>query len=130
MQDYIGVKMVKAEPQEKNGKDGYKVVYPDGYVSWSPKDVFESAYLPLSDPNTITDAEVDSFLSEINAKPTSAGINTVLIEAQARNGSMFYEVASSYYEEAKSLAIGRIKDRLRELLGFVLQWGKSGLRTK
>jgi hypothetical protein len=23
---------------------GYKVVYPDGYVSWSPKDVFEEAY--------------------------------------------------------------------------------------
>ena len=25
-------------------KDGYKVVYEDGYVSWSPKDVFEKAY--------------------------------------------------------------------------------------
>ena len=40
MKNYIGVKIVKAEPQVKNGKPGYKVVYPDGYVSWSPKDVF------------------------------------------------------------------------------------------
>ena len=44
MKNYIGVKIVKAVPQEKDGKPGYKVVYPDGYVSWSPKDVFEKAY--------------------------------------------------------------------------------------
>lgn len=44
MKNYIGVKIVKADPQEKDGRPGYKVVYPDGYVSWSPKDVFEKAY--------------------------------------------------------------------------------------
>ena len=47
MKNYIGVKIVKAEPQVKNGKPGYKVAYPDGYVSWSPKDVFEEAYREL-----------------------------------------------------------------------------------
>ena len=47
MNNYIGVKIVKAEPQVKNGKPGYKVAYPDGYVSWSPKDVFEEAYREL-----------------------------------------------------------------------------------
>ena len=26
------------------GADGYKVYYPDGYVSWSPKETFEKAY--------------------------------------------------------------------------------------
>lgn len=30
------------------GGDGYKVVYPDGYESWSPKDVFEAAYRETS----------------------------------------------------------------------------------
>ncbi|MBT8490688.1 MAG: hypothetical protein KJN62_06550 [Deltaproteobacteria bacterium] len=44
MKTYIGCKVIKAEPQQKNGKDGYKVVYPDNYISWSPKDVFENAY--------------------------------------------------------------------------------------
>ena len=44
MQNYIGVKIVKAEPEEKDGRPGYKVKYPDGYVSWSPQDVFEKAY--------------------------------------------------------------------------------------
>ena len=57
MQIYIGTKIVKAEPMEEHmaGRDatieadghsraGYRVVYEDGYVSWSPKDTFERAY--------------------------------------------------------------------------------------
>lgn len=44
MKNYIGVKIVKAEPKEKNGVPGYAVKYPDGYVSWSPKETFEKAY--------------------------------------------------------------------------------------
>lgn len=56
MKEYIGVKVVKAEPSKatkdygnhKAGEDGYKVVYPDGYESWSPKDVFEEAYRECS----------------------------------------------------------------------------------
>ena len=30
--------------QPHNVRGGYAVFYPDGYVSWSPKDVFEEAY--------------------------------------------------------------------------------------
>jgi len=55
---YLGVKIVDSEPmtaQEFNqqvrplqysGEDqrGYKVIYEDGYVSWSPKEVHEKAY--------------------------------------------------------------------------------------
>ena len=61
MKQYIGTKIIQAEPAYRvDGKvwvksqpvpcgykveDGYKVVYsPDGYESWSPKDVFETAY--------------------------------------------------------------------------------------
>jgi hypothetical protein len=58
MKAYIGIKFVDAEPmtvQEYNkqirplhysgeSQEGYKVVYEDGYVSWSPKNVFEKAY--------------------------------------------------------------------------------------
>lgn len=32
MKTYIGVKRIQAEPQERNGKPGYRVIYePDGY---------------------------------------------------------------------------------------------------
>ena len=76
MEKYIGTKMVKAEPAYRywmeNGEkvivahdedrpqkivdavsreDGYKVCYPDGYVSWSPKEVFEAAYRPTDGMN-------------------------------------------------------------------------------
>lgn len=49
MKTYIGSKVINAEPQEKDGEPGYKVVYPDNYVSWSPKAVFEEAYRLVSD---------------------------------------------------------------------------------
>lgn len=42
--DYYGTKKVTAWEQEKDGKSGYSVKYADGYISWSPKDVFEAAY--------------------------------------------------------------------------------------
>lgn len=48
MKKYIGVKMVEAEPKDGIIKEvlcsGYKVVYQNGYESWSPKEVFEEAY--------------------------------------------------------------------------------------
>lgn len=46
MKKYLGVKIVEAEPMYSTDKEkeGYKVVYEDGYVSWSPKEVFEKAY--------------------------------------------------------------------------------------
>lgn len=44
MESYIGTKIIHAEPQERDGKPGYKVQYPDGYVSWSPDYAFEEAY--------------------------------------------------------------------------------------
>ena len=59
MKLYIGTKIVKAMPmtmtkaQEMLGReikpatveeDGYLVEYKDGYISWSPKSVFEEAY--------------------------------------------------------------------------------------
>lgn len=47
MKKYIGTKVISAEPEVKDGNDGYAVVYADGYRSWSPKAVFEEAYRPM-----------------------------------------------------------------------------------
>lgn len=52
MKIYFGIKLVEAEPcklwklteNHPIGDDGYKVKYEDGYVSWSPKDIFEKSY--------------------------------------------------------------------------------------
>lgn len=44
---YVGTKIVVAWEQEKDGQAGYSVKYEDGYVSWSPKEVFEKSYIAL-----------------------------------------------------------------------------------
>ncbi len=68
MKLYIGTKIIKAEPMDKahfhlhergleevevgldgKGQPGYKVIYPDGYVSWSPKATFENAYREVTE---------------------------------------------------------------------------------
>lgn len=68
MQKYIGTKLIEAIPAIRKGgkiyekgqpiprsmepeEAGYKVRYPDGYESWSPKDVFEEAYRPTNGMN-------------------------------------------------------------------------------
>jgi len=66
MQSFIGTKIILAEPMDEctflssvKGQDvtnretrpGYIVVYPNpegDYKSWSPKEVFEQAYRPVS----------------------------------------------------------------------------------
>lgn len=49
-QQYIGFKVVTAWSEERDAGPGYAVKYEDGYISWSPKEVFERAYVPI-DPN-------------------------------------------------------------------------------
>ena len=65
MQSYIGTKVVQAEEMTEHdflsdggnkavdatraNRPGYKVVYADGYTSWSPKEPFELAYRPITE---------------------------------------------------------------------------------
>lgn len=64
---YIGTKIITARPMEENvflrlyrgqsitpdsttkSRPGYKVTYPDGYESWSPKETFETAYREVTE---------------------------------------------------------------------------------
>ncbi len=39
-----GARITDETLRENIGHDGYLIVYPDGYRSWSPKEVFEEAY--------------------------------------------------------------------------------------
>lgn len=50
---YIGTKIVRAFRQAREGREGYAVIYPDGYESWSPRETFEAAY------REVTPAEKD-----------------------------------------------------------------------
>lgn len=48
LKEYYGTKRISAWPEQRDGQDGYAVLYPDGYQSWSPKATFEAAYQPLT----------------------------------------------------------------------------------
>ncbi len=56
--NYIGTKIVGAAPEKaSNGAEGYRMIYANGYTSWSPKEAFEGAYRK-TDAMTFGDALV------------------------------------------------------------------------
>ena len=136
---YIGTKLSEAIPAQKNGEDGYKVVYPDGYNSWSPADVFERAYLPLSintrlntDKPSIDQEMVDEFIAHTEVQ--TLGDKTTVVRAVLRNGFEIVESSSCVSKENYSEEIGaqicmkKIKDKVWFLLGFLLQTAVHGVK--
>lgn len=143
-QYYIGCKQVSAWKQPKDGQEGYGVTYPDGYQSWSPKDVFERAYLPMgittpSEPNqeatvnsnTVTETMVRDFIKEYHV--STLGEKTTVVRATLANGFEIVESSScvdpaNYSEEiGAEICRDRIRNQVWHLLGFALQWARAGI---
>lgn len=156
MKMYIGTKAIYAEPAIKgeNGKlydynvmlpsclkttEGYKVVYPDGYESFSPKDVFEKAYLevrindnlPTTKPN-ISQEMVDDFIESIDV--ITMGDRTTIVKATLVNGFEIVKSSScvdpdNYSEEiGKEFCMEQIKNEVWYLLGFLLCSAVNGIK--
>jgi hypothetical protein len=134
-QYYVGVKIVLAWEQERDGKKGYAVRYPDGYVSWSPKGVFEDAYLPMGDgnDNKVTEEMVNRFTGEEYEAEDMPDGKTTLVRCKLASG--FSEFATASCVDPKNydsiigseIAIKDIKRAVWKYLGFVVQWGKFGI---
>lgn len=147
---YLGVKLIKARKAWRiNGSaivydmnrmvqhddvvdEGYEVEYPDGYKSFSPKDVFEKAYYMILSPNKIQEGDVFNFIKEgyslrlgekttVVCDTTLTGFDTVGIAAC---------VDPSTYDHDMGCGVARrdIKDKIWGHLGFVLQWAINGLK--
>lgn len=154
MNQYIGTKLIEAEPAyrcegriySKSGpyprdiklEDGYEVRYPDGYESWSPKEVFEKAYLPLEvNPElktarpSISQQMVDDFIVETWTQ--TAGDKTTIVRTLLRNGFEIVEssscVSAENYDEkiGREICMEKIKDKVWFLLGFLLQTAVNGI---
>lgn len=161
MNQYIGTKIIEAEPayrcMDGSGKvvitphpeeafpnypsveDGYRIRYPDGYVSWSPKDVFEAAYLPvIVNPDLRTTAPsisqqmVDDFIKETEV--ITMGDKTTVVRAVLRNGFEIVEssacVSAENYDEklGAEICMEHIKNKVWMLLGFLLQTAVHGIK--
>lgn len=147
----IGIKMVELQPmtvKEANDKgykignhsfeeEGYEVTYPDGYKSWTPKDVADAAYYPLSKNNDgakILKEDVENFITNVDV--TTIGEKTTVVNAHTRSGFNMVHHSScvdpkNYSEElGKQYAMEEVVDDLWAHLGFVLQWAKYGINVK
>jgi len=154
MKTYIGTKVLKATPMNRqeyndyrgwnlpaneNGADeGMLVEYIDGgkpndsrhtgYISWSPTDVFNNAYMEIGDNNTITEETVNSFIKSYDV--VRYGDKTTVVHARLANGFLVTESSSCVDPANFSMEIGseickkRIRNKVWELLGFVLQCGQ------
>lgn len=147
---YLGVKLIKARKAWRiNGSaivydmnrmvqhddvvdEGYEVEYPDGYKSFSPKDVFKKTYYMILSPNKIQEGDVLNFIKEgyslrlgekttVVCDTTLTGFDTVGIAAC---------VNPSTYDHDMGCGVARrdIKDKIWGHLGFVLQWAINGLK--
>lgn len=147
---YLGVKLIKARKAWRiNGSaivydmnrmvqhddvvdEGYEVEYPDGYKSFSPKDVFEKAYYMILSPNKIQEGDVLNFIKEgyslrlgekttVVCDTTLTGFDTIGIAAC---------VNPSTYDHDMGCGVARrdIKNKIWGHLGFVLQWAINGLK--
>ena len=67
MKAYIGNKVVcLAQPVEKEGQDGYDVLYPDGSETWLVKEIFDFEFRPMDDEEiqVIMSTVIDTELTE------------------------------------------------------------------
>ena len=146
MKKYIGTKQVEAEPMneyhaiesgfarpkedDSEYRGGYHVVYPDGYNSWSPKDVFEEAYKAAETPldrmkielNELSDKMVK--LSSFIGKEAFAGIDNDI-------KAMLLCQLDSMEEYARLLEIrfSRMSGRMAELCDMPFNVAISLLRS-
>lgn len=129
----------RRSPNFPSVEDGYRVRYADGYVSWSPKDTFERAYLPLetnkelrASKPSISQEMVDNFILETWTQ--TAGEKTTIVRAMLRNGFELVEASSCVspenYDEklGREICMKKIKDRVWHLLGFLLQTAVNGVK--
>lgn len=147
---YLGVKLIKARKAWRiNGStivydmnsmvqyddvvdEGYEVEYPDGYKSFSPKDVFEKAYYQILDPTKISEGDVLGFIKQGYSlrlgEKTTVVLDTTITGFDTIGTSAC--VNPNNYDHAIGEGIARrdIKDKIWGHLGFVLQWAINGLK--
>lgn len=154
MKTYIGTKIVEAHPMnrgeyneyrgwtipkdENPADEGFLVKYHDNYESWSPKYVFEKAYLPVvTNPELRTNAPsisqqmVDEFIDFIDVQ--TMGTKTTVVRATLKNGFEIVEtsacVSVENYDDpmGENICLEKIKDKVWMLLGFLLQTAVNGV---
>lgn len=113
--------------------EGYEVTYPDGYKSWSPKDVFDAAYFKLADETGTKILQDDVWNFLVKGEATKLGAKTTVVMDSTITGFDMIGTAACVDPKTYDMSIGQeiarrdILDTLWGHMGFVLQWAKFGL---
>lgn len=144
----IGIKMVDLEPMNggqarmkgykvpenfENSECGYEVTYPDGYKSWSPKDIADAAYFTIEDQNgqSISPADIERFIGAEDVE--KLGTKTTIVSIRTITGFESHGLSSCVDPSRYDMSIGKTYAKEKAVdsiwagLGFVLQWAKFGL---
>lgn len=146
----LGVNLVVMEPKNHptSGAEGFSVTYPDGYVSWIPKEAKESRYIELvttpeeaeRDELGIRHADIENFILDesylldhvtYNGEPVKRNL---ISTAVLSNGFVITNGSTSVNDRKFDEEIGRVVcheavlNKVWEYLGFLLQWGVNGLK--
>lgn len=140
-QQFIGVKLISAyeakAPKQigvyPEGSPGYTVDYPDGYSSWSPKEVFEKAYYPIGNhfPAILAKDVVRNYIKDIKFTHDAKKAFTVAVVTLV-NGFTFSVSDGCADPErfdpniGETLLTEKAVMKTWELLGFVLKWAVNG----
>ena len=140
MKNYISVKQVKAEPCAawkdckgyKIGDAGYKIYYPDGYVSWCPKDIFEAQYLEMKKEDTVTQEDVINFIDKVESYAIKG--KTTLTQVKLKNNFTIEETSSPIDAKNFDMKFGeqicmkKIENKVWDFLGFLWLCAKCGFK--
>jgi len=144
----IGVKLIEYAPMDvltfsktygraikSTEVDGYVVRYPDGYISWSPKSTFDSAYFPIQKSDSLTSEDIEDFVN-FEGGDYKAMTKTTVQQAVSVTGFEYIGTSPCVKPENYKHDIGigyacdAIREKVWEHLGFVLQWAINGIKPK
>lgn len=141
----IGIKLIEYSPMtygeyctkheevvgHNETDEGYEITHSNGYISWCPKDVFDKAYLTITDEKVISTEDVDNFISDSTGKRLGARSNTVSM--LLKNSFEVSNVSSHLNEDLDNQNIAYMKanavnkEDIRKHLSFVYAWAVNGL---
>ncbi|NTU74474.1 hypothetical protein HGB07_10210 [Candidatus Roizmanbacteria bacterium] len=136
MKTHIGIKIIKTEPAIQNGERGYLIYYEEGSEPiWVTRDLVDKNYFELhSSNNTISGEDVTRFIK--SADYVKVGEKTTLTTVTLVNGFELTETSSCVdpanfsLEMGHNINMGKIKDKIWFLLGFLLQSAVSGFSNE
>ncbi|MBB6622038.1 hypothetical protein H7E67_01210 [Clostridium gasigenes] len=154
MSKYIGIKLVDATemklgeyndfkgwtiPEDENpNTEGYMVKYSGNYISWCPKEVFETNNLEVNENSklpsgvSIGPKMVKDFIKSYEVIERDG--KTTIVHATLVNGFKLTEASScvdpsNYSKEiGTEICLGKIEDQIWGLLGFLLQTAFEGIK--